>query len=168
MRFTVKLTTANGEVLIRDFDGSSLEEVRGRVLQEGSFPIDVKASRSAFRSTKTLSSDSLIHFNTEFLALLRAGIPLLQSLELLAGHGEDPLMRSSLDKVVGYVREGMAFSEALEQVGTFPAVYRANVVAGERSGTLPDVVSRWLTFQKFAQGSKRRIVGRGGLRYGPR
>jgi type IV pilus assembly protein PilC len=158
MRFTVKLTTANGEVLIRDFDGQSPEEVRGRVLQEGSFPIEVKASSSAFRSTKTLSSDSLIHFNTEFLALLKAGIPLLQSLELLVGHGQDPLLRASLEKVVGFVREGMAFSEALEQAGTFPAVYRANVVAGERSGTLPEVVSRWLSFQKFAQGSKRRIV----------
>ncbi len=158
MRFTVKLTTANGEVLTRDFDGQSPEEVRGRVLLEGSFPIEVKASSAAFRSTKTLSADSLIHFNTEFLALLKAGIPLLQSLELLMGHGQDPLMRSSLEKVVGFVREGMAFSEALEQVGTFPAVYRANVVAGERSGTLPDVVSRWLAFQKFAQGSKRRIV----------
>lgn len=158
MRFTVKLTTAAGEVLIRDFDGQSPEEVRGRVLQEGSFPIEVKASSAAFRSSKTLSADALIHFNTEFLALLKAGIPLLQSLELLTGHGQDALMRSSLEKVVGFVKEGMAFSEALEQAGTFPAVYRANVVAGERAGTLPEVIGRWLAFQKFAQGSKRRIV----------
>jgi len=59
---------------------------------------------------------------------------------------------------VGFVREGMGYSEALEQAGSFPPVYRANVVAGERSGTLPEVIARWLAFQKFAQASRRRIL----------
>jgi type IV pilus assembly protein PilC len=52
----------------------------------------------------------------------------------------------------------MSYSEALDQTGTFPPVYRANVVAGERSGTLPEVIGRWLAFQSFAQNSRRRIV----------
>ncbi len=158
MRFTVKLTTPNGDILTRDFEAASADEVRSRVLSEGGFPIDISRASSAFRSTKQLKTETLILFNQEFLALLRAGIPLLQSLELLKGHGKDPLLRSSLDRVVELVKEGMAFSEALEQTGTFPAVYRANVVAGERSGTLTEVIFRWLSFQKFAQVSRRRIV----------
>lgn len=158
MRFTVKLTTPNGDIQTRDFEAASADEVRSRVIAEGGFPIDVARSSSAFRSTKQLKAETLILFNQELLALLRAGIPLLQSLELLKGHGKDPLLRSSLERVVELVKEGMAFSEALEQAGTFPAVYRANVVAGERSGTLPEVVSRWLAFQKFAQTSRRRIT----------
>jgi len=56
------------------------------------------------------------------------------------------------------VREGMAFSDALDQAGGFPSVYKANIVAGERSGTLPEVITRWLSFQKFAQNSRRRIT----------
>lgn len=158
MRFTVKLTTPTGEVLVRDLEGASAEEVRTRVMGEGNFPMEVTRSQSAFRRQRMLGAEPLILFNQELLALLKAGIPLLQSLELLVGHGKDPLLRSSLERVVVLLKEGMAYSDALEQVGTFPAVYRANVVAGERSGTLPEVIARWLAFQSFAQKSRQRIL----------
>ena len=158
MRFTAKFTTRTGEILVRDHEGTSLEAVRARILAEGNFPLEIKKAASAFSRQRTLSADSLILFNQELLALLKAGIPLLQSLELLVGHGKDPLLRSSLERVVELLREGMAYSEALEQAGTFPAVYRANVVAGERSGTLNEVIGRWLAFQAFAQKSRSRIV----------
>jgi len=158
MRFTVTYTTPGGEVLKRDFEGGHADEVRDRVRGEGNFPLEVRRAALDFRRRRTLSTESLILFNQELLALLRAGIPLLQSLELLVGHGKDALLRNSLDQVVTCLKEGLAFSEALDRVGTFPSVYRANVVAGERSGTLPDVIARWLAFQKFAQQSRRRIV----------
>ena len=158
MRFTVKFTNVAGEILVRDFDGRSAAEVKERVLAEGHFPMEVKRSAASLRSHKVLGAAALILFNQELLALLKAGIPLLQCLELLVGHGKDPLLRDSLDQVVELLKQGMSFSEALEQVGTFPPVYRANVVAGERSGTLPDVLARWLAFQSFAQNSRRRIT----------
>jgi type IV pilus assembly protein PilC len=157
MRYTVKFTTPGGEVLVRDYEAASVPDVKERVLAEGHFPVEVRRSGAVFQRQQVLGTVPLILFNQELLALLKAGIPLLQSLELLAGHGKDELLRNSLDRVVALVKEGMAFSEALEQVGTFPAVYRANVVAGERSGTLPDVLARWLAFQHFAQNSRRRI-----------
>jgi len=158
MRFTVKLTHANGEVLVRDYEADSAEALKARVLAEGGFPLEVTRTDTAFRSRAQLKTESLVLFNQELLALLKAGIPLLQSLELLVGHGKDPLLRRSLTQVVELVREGMSFSDALEQAGTFPPVYRSNVVAGERSGTLPEVIARWLSFQKFAQSSRRRII----------
>ena len=158
MRFTVRYNTKSGEILTRDIEGGSPEEVRKRVLDEGNFPLEMKRASAAFRRQRYLSNATLILFNQELLALLKAGIPLLQSLELLLGHGKDPLLRSSLERVVELLKQGMAFSEALEQAGTFPAVYRANVVAGERSGTLTDVIARWLSFQSFAQTSRRRIT----------
>jgi type IV pilus assembly protein PilC len=158
MRFTAKFTTRTGEILVRDHEGASPEDVRARILAEGNFPLEIKKAASAFRRQRTIPADSLILFNQELLALLKAGIPLLQSLELLVGHGKDPLLRSSLERVVELLREGMAYSEALEQAGTFPAVYRANVVAGERSGTLNEVIGRWLAFQAFAQKSRSRIM----------
>ena len=158
MRFTVKLTHSNGEVLVRDFEADNAEALKARVLAEGGFPLEIKRTDTAFRNRGQLKTESLVLFNQELLALLKAGIPLLQSLELLVGHGKDPQLRRSLAQVVELVREGMSFSDALEQAGTFPPVYRSNVVAGERSGTLPDVIGRWLSFQKFAQSSRRRIV----------
>jgi type IV pilus assembly protein PilC len=158
MRYTVKFTTRAGDVLLRDYEGVSAEEIAAKVRAEGGFPLEVKAAGNPFRRLRAVKVDSLIIFNQELLALLKAGIPLLQSLELLVGHGKDALLRQSLEQVVVLVKEGLSFSEALEQVGTFPAVYRANVVAGERSGTLHEVIARWLAFQNFAQKSRRRIV----------
>ncbi|MBP1772162.1 MAG: Type secretion system domain protein [Holophagaceae bacterium] len=158
MRFTVRLTHANGEVLVREFEAESAETLRSRVLAEGGFPLEITRTDTAFRNRGQLKTESLVLFNQELLALLKAGIPLLQSLELLVGHGKDPQLRRSLAQVVELVREGMSFSDALEQTGVFPPVYRSNVVAGERSGTLPEVLARWLAFQKFAQNSRRRII----------
>jgi len=158
MRFTVRLTHPNGDVLVRDFEAESAEALRARVLAEGGFPLEITRTDTAFRSRTQLKTESLVLFNQELLALLKAGIPLLQSLELLVGHGKDPQLRRSLAQVVELVREGMSFSDALEQAGSFPPVYRSNVVAGERSGTLPEVLARWLSFQKFAQSSRRRII----------
>lgn len=158
MRFTVRLTHSNGEVLTRDFEAENAQALRARVLAEGGFPLEITRTDTAFRNRAQLKAESLVLFNQELLALLKAGIPLLQSLELLVGHGKDPQLRRSLAQVVELVREGMSFSDALEQAGTFPAVYRSNVVAGERSGTMPDVLARWLSFQKFAQTSRRRII----------
>jgi type IV pilus assembly protein PilC len=158
MRFTVRLTHANGEVLLREFEADSAEALQARVLAEGGFPLEITRTDTAFRSRSQLKVESLVLFNQELLALLKAGIPLLQSLELLVGHGKDAQLRRSLAQVVELVREGLSFSDALEQVGTFPPIYRSNVVAGERSGTLPEVLARWLSFQKFAQVSRRRII----------
>jgi len=158
MRFTVRLTHANGEVLVREFEADNEANLRARVLAEGGFPLEVTRTDTAFRSRGQLKTEALVLFNQELLALLKAGIPLLQSLELLVGHGKDPQLRRSLAQVVELVREGMSFSDALEQAGTFPPIYRSNVVAGERSGTLPEVLARWLAFQKFAQTSRRRIL----------
>ena len=158
MRFTVRLTHANGEVLVREFEADNAEALRVRILAEGGFPLEITRTDTAFRSRTQLKTESLVLFNQELLALLKAGIPLLQSLELLVGHGKDPQLRRSLAQVVDLVREGLSFSDALEQTGTFPPIYRSNVVAGERSGTLPEVLARWLSFQKFAQTSRRRII----------
>ncbi|MDR2697626.1 MAG: type II secretion system F family protein, partial [Holophagales bacterium] len=158
MRFTVKYTTPTGDILTRELEGTSTDEIRRRLTAEGHFPMEVKASRSAFSRSRAIKSEPLILFNQELLALLKAGIPLLQSLELLMDHGKDAMLRAALGRAVALVREGMSFSDALDQAGGFPAVYKANVVAGERSGTMPDVISRWLSFQKFAQNSRRRIT----------
>jgi type IV pilus assembly protein PilC len=158
MRFSVRLTHANGDVLVREFEADSEATMRARILADGGFPLQITRIDTAFRNRGEIKAESLVLFNQELLALLKAGIPLLQSLELLVGHGKDPMLRRSLTQTVELVREGMSFSDALEQVGTFPAIYRSNVVAGERSGTLPEVLARWLQFQKFAQTSRRRII----------
>lgn len=158
MRYTVKFITSSGETLVKDVVGQSLEEVRNKILVDGCLLVDIRCNKTNLSSRPLLRSTSLIIFNQELLALLKAGIPLLQSLEMLSNHCKDAILRRSLGRVVNLLREGVSFSEALDQVGTFPKVYMANVVAGERSGSLPGVIARWLTFQNFAQSNRRRII----------
>ncbi len=158
MRYTVKLTTSTGEVLQRDLEADSEGAVKALIMAEGSFPLEVRKAEGGGLRRRTVKMESLILFNQELLALLKAGIPLLQALELLVGHGKDPYLRASLEDVVNGVKEGLSFSDALERAGGFPAVYLSNVVAGERSGALVEVLTRWLTFQQFSQQSKRKIL----------
>ena len=159
MQFKVKLITASGEALTKTFSGNSVTDVRNKVLtEEGCFPISIDRDRSALHTKRNIKTSSIIIFNQELLAILKAGIPLLQSLEILSEHGKDPVLRESILQIVSYLKEGASFSEALEQVGVFPQVYLANIVAGERSGTLPEVIDRWLSFQTFAQKNRRSIV----------
>ena len=70
MLFTVKYTTRNGEVLLQDQEGLSIEEVAARVRADGHFPLEVKPAARSARSSKPIKSESLIIFNQELLALL--------------------------------------------------------------------------------------------------
>ncbi|MBK7293642.1 MAG: hypothetical protein IPI84_07660, partial [Holophagaceae bacterium] len=65
MRFTVRLTHANGEVLVREFEAESAERLRARVLAEGGFPLEITRTDTAFRSRSQLKTESLVLFNQE-------------------------------------------------------------------------------------------------------
>ena len=102
MRYTVKFITSNGEVLTKDVVGNSVEEVRNRVLADGCLLVDIHCNKTKSTGRRLLKSTSLILFNQELLALLKAGIPLLQSLEMLSTHCEDTALRQSMDRVVNF------------------------------------------------------------------
>ena len=157
MKFKVKYTTRSGDTLQRVVEASTPKEIEALFKAEGFFVLSVEKEESG-RRVKEIKIESLILFNQELLALLKAGIPLLQSLELLKDHGQDPNLRDSLQNVIQDIKEGSSFSEAIAHQGGYPPVYQSNVVAGEKSGSLPRVLDRWLRFQKFAQSSKRKIL----------
>jgi len=157
MKFKVKYTTRSGDTLQRVVEASAPKEIEALFKAEGFFVLSVEKEGTG-RRVKEIKIESLILFNQELLALLKAGIPLLQSLELLKDHGQDPNLRDSLQNVIQDIKEGSSFSEAIAHQGGYPPVYQSNVVAGEKSGSLPKVLDRWLRFQKFAQSSKRKIL----------
>ncbi len=157
MKFKVKYATRTGAILQRVVEASTLKDVEVQVQNEGFFVLHVEREGGDRRS-QDIKMESLILFNQELLALLKAGIPLLQSLELLKDHGRDPILRDSLGNVIQRIKEGSSFSEAIAYQGGYPGVYQSNVVAGEKSGSLTGVLERWLRFQKFAQSSKRKIL----------
>jgi len=98
-------------------------------------------------------------FNQELATLLKAGMPLVQSLDLLRRRVVSPAFRSVLDDVHEKVRSGTALSDAFGSHGElFPRVYTASLLAGERSGSLDGVLRRYVEYTKIIQTMKRKTV----------
>lgn len=97
---------------------------------------------------KVKVSEFLI-FNQELATLLKAGLPLVQSLDILRSRLSNPLFKSVLDDVYEKVRGGTALSDAFSAHGDlFPSVYTASLMAGERSGNLDAVLRRFVAYSK--------------------
>jgi type IV pilus assembly protein PilC len=110
------------------------------------------------RRTRVGTADFLV-FNQELATLLKAGMPLVQSLDLLRRRAESEVFRRVLDDVYDRVRAGAALSDAFAAHGSlFPGVYTASLLAGERSGSLDIVLCRFVEYSKVVANVKRKTV----------
>jgi type IV pilus assembly protein PilC len=101
--------------------------------------------------------DLFLVFNQQFLTLVRAGLPILSSLDLLAKRQKDPAFRAQLEDVSGRVKTGESISSAFEAQGTVPLVYTTTLLAGERSGNLEEVLQRYLDFQRVSLTFRKKL-----------
>lgn len=102
--------------------------------------------------------DDFLIFNEQFLTLSKAGLPLQNSLEMLARQTSSDALRTSLEEVREKVRAGELLSEAFESVGRFPKIYCATLRAGERSGALDRVLAQYVTYQKTSRGFRKKFL----------
>src|SRR5439155_13893596 len=108
---------------------------------------------------RKVATNEFLVFNQELATLLKAGMPLVQSLDLLKRRIESPIFRSVMDDVHDQVRSGTALSDAFAAHGDlFPRVYTASLFAGERSGSLEGVLRRYVEYTKIIQSVKRKTV----------
>jgi type IV pilus assembly protein PilC len=91
-------------------------------------------------------------------ALLKAGLPLVQSLEILRRRVMNPTFKAALDDVYERVRSGSALSEAFEAQHLFSGVYTASLIAGEKSGSLETVLRRYVHHVKLLASVRSRVV----------
>lgn len=170
--FLCKLGTPGGEVVVRTIEGGTEQDLRQRLLQEGYrvFAIEIPGKmgregrfQRGTRSVKIKLDDFLL-FNQQLAALIHAGLPVLQSIQMLGQRSPNPKLRLVLRDVEGRIRSGSALSEALSAQGdTFPRIYTASILAGERSGNLDDVLRRYVEYTKAIAQLRRKI--RGALTY---
>lgn len=102
--------------------------------------------------------EQFVVFNEQFLALIRAGMPIPQSLELLSGNVRNKALAGHLAAVRDDVRKGVPTSEAFAKRGVFPPIYVTSIVAGERSGSLESVLERYVTYQKLVLAVRKKIL----------
>jgi type IV pilus assembly protein PilC len=149
--FIIKLADERGRVQEQTHAAATAEELRARFTQAGYLVYSVKAKSSLGGSTKKkIKLDLFLVFNQQFLTLIRAGLPILNSLDLLAKRQKDLSFRAQLEDVGSRVKTGESISSAFEAQGTVPLVYTTTLLAGERSGNLEEVLQRYLDFQRVS------------------
>jgi type IV pilus assembly protein PilC len=156
--FIIKLADERGRVQEQTHAAATAEELRSRFTQAGYLVYSVKArSTLGGASKKKIKLDMFLVFNQQFLTLIRAGLPILSSLDLLAKRQKDPGFRAQLEDVGTRVKTGESISSAFEAQGTVPLVYTTTLLAGERSGHLEEVLQRYLDFQRVSLTFRKKL-----------
>src|SRR4029079_13514373 len=155
MEYRCRLGTPGGEIIEGIYVADSEARLRREFEEKGLFVLGLqRAGRAglgglALPRRSRISTREFIVFNQELATLLKAGMPLVQSLDILRQRVGNPLLKSVLDDVYEKVRAGSSLSEAFESHGTlFPGVYTASLLAGEKSGSLEGVIRRYVAYVK--------------------
>jgi type IV pilus assembly protein PilC len=164
--YICKLGTPAGEIVTRTVEGMTEQELRQRLQAEGYRIFSVQTSGmvngvrvggAGARNIKIKLDDFLL-FNQQLAALLHAGLPVLQSIQMLRQHSPNPKLRLVLGDVEARIKNGIALSEAFAAQGeTFPRIYTASILAGERSGSLDEVLRRYVEYTKAIVALRRKI-----------
>ncbi len=156
--FLIRLADERGRVLEQTHAAATAEELRARFTQAGYLVYSVKP-RSTFAGSgkKKVKLDTFLVFNQQFLTLIRAGLPILGSIDLLAKRQKDLAFRAQLEDIAARVRTGESLSAAFEAQGNAPVVYTTTLLAGERSGNLEEVLQRFLEFQRVSLTFRKKL-----------
>jgi type IV pilus assembly protein PilC len=110
------------------------------------------------RRNRAFAGSDFLVFNQQFNTLVKAGLPILKGLDLLAERAASPRLRPALSDVRDRVRNGALLSEAFEQQGLFPKVYTTSILAGEKSGNLSGVLDYYIAYQQVTTGVRKKLI----------
>jgi type IV pilus assembly protein PilC len=172
--FICRLGTPAGEVVTRTIEASGVSEARTRLEREGFRVFNVTPPKTTGVTGLTrfgrsggqarVKANDFLLFNQQLAALIRAGIPILQAISMLRKRAASAGLRAVLGDVEDQIRGGAALSQAFASQGNiFPRIYTASILAGERSGALDEVLSRYVSYMRRNVGLRRKI--RGALAY---
>jgi type IV pilus assembly protein PilC len=156
--FIIRLADERGRIQEQTHAAATAEELRARFTQSGYLVYSVKPRTGlAGGSKRKVKLEPFLIYNQQFLTLIRAGLPILSSLELLAKRQKNPVFRAQLEDVAARVKTGESISTAFEAQGSFPLVYTVTLLAGERSGNLEEVLQRYLDFQRVSLTFRKKL-----------
>jgi type IV pilus assembly protein PilC len=161
--FVCRVADANGRVFSHVEAASTLEEARQKLADRGLYvySVETRGNLVGLLNRKTQrqvgGSDFLI-LNQQFNTLIKAGIPILRALDLLATRATTPKLRPVITQIRDRVREGKSLSEAVDEAGVFSKVYSTAILAGEKSGNLSGVLEYYIAYQKVSTGVRKKIL----------
>ena len=167
--WTLKYADARGEIHQQVAEAGTERELRDRYTQQGFLVYSIKP-RSEISGIaggltgglrprgKKLNLEKFLIFNQQFVTLIRAGLPILKALDLLAERLTDPKLSVHIRRVRDEVRNGALLSDAFARQGVFPPIYSTSVLAGERSGSLAEVIERFIGYQKLSLSVRKKLM----------
>ncbi len=170
--YICRLGTPSGEVVTRIVEATAADDARFQLEKEGFRVFNISDASGGISKMlpfggsggkgRIKQSDFLL-FNQQLSALLRAGIPVLQSINLLKTRSGSANLRAVLVDVEEKIKSGVPLSDAFEAQGVFPKIYTASLLSGEKSGALDDVLLRFVEYLRRSVGVSRKL--RGALAY---
>lgn len=165
MEFRCRLGTAHGEILEGIYAADTEARLRRDLEDKGLLVLSVRptgvVSLPGLRlpQRRRIATREFLIFNQELATLIKAGMPLVQSLDILRRRITSPLFRTVLDDIHERVRSGGSLSDAFGSHGDlFPGIYTASLLAGEKSGGLEQVLRRYVTYEKVVSTVRRKTL----------
>src|SRR3982751_6940556 len=162
--FLLRYADGRGQMHEQVTDAPSEREARERLSQQGYLVYSVRAKDLGARLSgiggrkKTVNLEKFLIFNQQFVTLIRAGLPILQGLDLLADRLTDEKLGRHIQAVRDEVRTGTVLSDAFAHQNVFPAIYTSSVLAGEKSGSLVEVLDRYITYQRLTLALRKKLL----------
>ena len=161
--FLIKVADERGRLLEHVETGYSEAEVRDRFVQQGFLvywvrPRGILSGDFSLKRRGKVKQSQFLIFNQQFLTLIKAGLPILQSLDLLIKRQRNKYLQTLLQNVRDRVKGGELLSDAFAAQGAFPKIYSTTLMAGEKSGNMEEVLSRYIAFQRLALTFKKKLA----------
>src|SRR3989440_5106420 len=163
-QFLCRVADAEGRVFSHLEPASSLEEARQKLVERGLYVYSVQARGARLaglvrkKSGRQIGGSEFLILNQQFNTLIKAGLPILKSLDLLASRATSPKLRPVITQIRDRVREGKSLSEAVAEAGVFSKVYSTAILAGEKSGNLPGVLEYYIAYQRVSTSVRKKIL----------
>ena len=166
--FILKYADARGQIHQQVAEAASEKDLREKYNEKGFLIYSVKPkSRAQALSNINIGSkdkkakvnlEKFLIFNQQFVTLIRAGLPILKSLDLLSERLTDEKLSPYVKTVRDEVKNGALLSDAFARPGAFPPIYVTSIMAGEKSGALVEVLDRYITYQKLNLAVRKKII----------
>jgi type IV pilus assembly protein PilC len=161
--FLCRVADANGRVFSHVEAAGTLDEARQKMVDRGLYVYSVQTRGSIAglftrKTQRQIGGSDFLILNQQFNTLIKAGIPILRALDLLATRATTPKLRPVITQIRDRVREGKSLSEAIDESGVFSKVYSTAILAGEKSGNLSGVLDYYIAYQKVSTGVKKKII----------
>jgi type IV pilus assembly protein PilC len=163
-QFLCRVADADGRVFSHVEPASSLEEARQKLADRGLYVYSVESRGGRLaglirqKRGRQIGGSEFLILNQQFNTLIKAGLPILKSLDLLASRATSPKLRPVITQIRDRVREGKSLSEAVAEAGVFSKVYSTAILAGEKSGNLPGVLDYYIAYQRVSTGVRKKIL----------